>query len=79
MIQEDFGISGGIRYRLNDAIIPQVGLIYQKFQIYLSYDHTVSSLAQANLSNGAFELNFSYIFGNQEDFSYNGKQFCPTF
>jgi type IX secretion system PorP/SprF family membrane protein len=79
MIQEDFGITGGIRYRLNDAIIPQVGMIYQNFQVYLSYDHTVSSLAQANLSNGAFELNFSYIFGNQEDFSYNGKQFCPTF
>ncbi len=78
-INEYVNVIGGFRYRIQDAFILQAGVEYQKYRISASYDFTVSGLSSANKTQGAFELSFGYIFGEETEVSLSGKQFCPTF
>jgi type IX secretion system PorP/SprF family membrane protein len=70
-------ITGGILYRMNDAIIPVVRLQLSKFMMGISYDVNIDKLAIASQHRGGFELTLSY-----RDFlnSRKGQQIlCPTF
>lgn len=73
-------IMGGVYYRLNDAIIPMIGLSIQDFAFTFSYDATVSTLTKFNKTVGAFELSLvkQGLFN-----SYGGttrkKVICPKF
>lgn len=78
-INEYLNVVGGLRYRIQDAFILQAGVEYQKYRVSASYDFTVSGLTKANKTQGAFELSFGYIFGDETEVSLSGKQFCPTF
>jgi type IX secretion system PorP/SprF family membrane protein len=78
-VNEYLNVVGGLRYRIKDAFILQAGVEYQKYRVSVSYDFTVSGLSSANKTQGAFELSFGYIFGDETEVSLSGKQFCPTF
>lgn len=59
-INTDFKIFGGVWYRVNDAVIPMIGIEYKRIRFGLSYDVNTSSLKDASNSNGGFELALSY-------------------
>jgi type IX secretion system PorP/SprF family membrane protein len=66
----------GAYYRLNDAIIPMLGLQTNNTRFTFSYDATTSSLNGFNNRQGAYEVSvvFSGIYGGG-----NGKAIkCPT-
>ena len=48
----------GLWYWSKNAIIPYVGVVYNNFQIGLSYDATISKLYQAATKPTTFELSF---------------------
>lgn len=69
----------GMYYRLNESIIPMVGLGLKDFIFSFSYDVTMSPLKNYNNSRGAFE--FSLIKQGVFD-QYNGNRrqtICPSF
>jgi len=59
-LNNDVKIFGGVWYRLNDAIIPMVGIEYKRLRLGFSYDVNTSSLKDASHENGGFELALSY-------------------
>ena len=65
-------ISGGVLYRVNDAIIPQLLLEYANFGIGLSYDVNISSLSQATHKAGGLEISLKY--SNMKDALSQGKK-----
>ena len=65
-------ISGGILYRVNDAIIPQLLLEFANFGIGLSYDVNISSLSQATHKAGGLEISLKY--SNIRDALFQGKK-----
>jgi type IX secretion system PorP/SprF family membrane protein len=69
----------GMYYRLNESIIPMVGLGLKDFIFSFSYDVTMSPLKNYNNSRGAFE--FSLVKQGVFD-QYNGNRrqtICPSF
>ena len=75
----DFTLSAGAYYRLNESLIPQIGLGIHQLQFLFCYDVTVSSLMDFNNRRGAFELSISKQ-GITNPYQGNRKQFlCPTF
>lgn len=54
-------VFAGSWYRLNDAIIPYVGMDYKNFRTGLSYDVNISSLNDASNGKGGFEVSLIYI------------------
>lgn len=72
-------ITGGILYRMNDAIIPVVQFRLNKLMIGMSYDINIDKLAAAAQNRGGFELTISYRdFLNR---SQDGRRqaMCPQF
>jgi phosphomevalonate kinase len=65
-------ISGGVLYRVNDAIIPQLLLEFANFGVGLSYDVNVSSLSQATHKAGGLEISLKY--SNMKDALFQGKK-----
>lgn len=51
---------GGVSYRLQDAIIADLGVKYKNFYYKFSYDFTISSLKSYNSGKGALELAVVY-------------------
>ncbi len=51
----------GAWYRLNDAVIPYVGLEFGEFHIGATYDVNISSLKAASNSRGGIEVSLIYI------------------
>jgi type IX secretion system PorP/SprF family membrane protein len=51
---------GGIMYRMNDAIAPNIGLHLNGLTIGFSYDVTTSQLKTASSANGGYELSVSF-------------------
>lgn len=49
-------ISGGIYYRVGDAVIPTVLFQYDKYAIGISYDMNVSKLSSASKAQGGLEV-----------------------
>lgn len=68
-IDDDKSFQVGGWYRLKDAIIPYVGLIWQGYEIGLSYDVTTSQLTSSKIKN-SFELSLKF---NKPDNSINKK------
>ncbi len=50
----------GAWYRYGDAIIPYIGLDFSQFTFGLTYDATISTLANASSGTGAYELSMIY-------------------
>jgi type IX secretion system PorP/SprF family membrane protein len=59
-INPDVKIFGGAWYRLNDAVIPMIGIDYKHVRFGFSYDVNTSSLSEASNGNGGFELSLGY-------------------
>ncbi len=58
--QEKLGISFGMWYRVNDAIIPAVKMEYKGINITFNYDINVSKLTKVSRFNGSGEVSISY-------------------
>ncbi|HLG41166.1 MAG TPA: type IX secretion system membrane protein PorP/SprF, partial [Chitinophagaceae bacterium] len=54
--EKDLILNGGCWYWSNNAVIPYVGFSYANYQIGLTYDITISQLAQAARRAHTFEL-----------------------
>lgn len=54
--EEGTMVNGGLWYWSKNAIIPYIGLVYKDLQVGLSYDVTISKLAQAAKKPSTFEL-----------------------
>lgn len=61
--------------RMNDAIIPYVGLEFGNYRLGVSYDATISNLKAAAQSRGGFELSLIYIAKPAESTGIR----CPKF
>lgn len=72
-------ISGGILYRMNDAIVPVIQLQQSKFMLGLSYDINIDKLSTAAQYRGGFELILSYrgLLNNRS--SERRQSLCPRF
>lgn len=66
-------VNAGLWYWSKNAMIPYVGLAYKDLQIGLSYDVTISKLAQAARKPSTFELSI-ILRGNRKG---NGGIPCP--
>lgn len=65
----------GSWFRVNDAVIPYIGLEWSTFRFGASYDVNVSSLKTVSNSQGGFEISLIYI--NKKDTKVGIK--CPKF
>ncbi|CAL1518531.1 PorP/SprF family type IX secretion system membrane protein [Chitinophaga sp. MM2321] len=72
-------ITGGILYRMNDAIIPVIQWQQSRFMIGISYDVNIDKLAVAAQHRGGFELVLSYrdFLNNRQ--SERRQTMCPRF
>jgi hypothetical protein len=67
----------GCWYRLNDAVIPYIGLEFSGIQIGASYDANTSSLKPASNTKGGIEISLIYI---KKPSDPNAKKLnCPRF
>ena len=71
-------LSGGLFYRLGDAIIPVVKLNYKAMALGISYDVNVSSLKDASHLQGGYELTL-FFTGNYTDKGISRKTVCPKY
>jgi len=73
-------LSLGIYHRIGDAIIPTVGLEWNKISLMASMDITVSPLRAATGGSGAFEISLIYngLYSSSKDKNRNGYN-CPRF
>ncbi len=74
---KDFALSGGLFYRMNDALVPTLKLEWTKFSFGMSYDVNNSDLRAATKMRGGFELTafVKGFFGqNVQD-----RRTCPRF
>jgi len=55
-----YSVVGGAAYRLNDAIVAQVGLKHKSAVYRFSYDVNTSPLKAYTNRNGAFEFTVMY-------------------
>jgi type IX secretion system PorP/SprF family membrane protein len=68
----------GAWYRLNDAIIPMIGMEFKGFRAGFSYDATTSELSNKN-TNGSFEVSLIYIGNFLKITDKQTFLFCPRF
>jgi type IX secretion system PorP/SprF family membrane protein len=75
--RRDFAFSGGVFYRVNDAVIPTVKLEYKGQAFEFSYDVNISTLRTVSNLRGGFEISFfrSGFFNG----GYDDKHLCPRF
>lgn len=62
---EDFKLIAGAGYRVKEAMILKGGVEFMGYQVGVSYDVTMSKLANVSKTGGAFELYFSATFGKK--------------
>ena len=74
LIDTKVRLEGGLAYRLNDAIVPYVGVIYEDFQFGASFDTNLSSLS--NIGRTKSSLEFSLIYINRAN-KFQQKYICP--
>ncbi len=74
-IDEEDGLILGTMYRVNDAVVADVGYHLKSLVIGMSYDFNTSPLNTATNGQGGFELSISYIFRK----STNPAEICPRF
>jgi hypothetical protein len=61
--------------RLNDAIIPYIGLEYGNFRLGTTYDVNTSSLKTGSNGQGGIEVSLIYVYRPSTDKPIN----CPKF
>lgn len=61
LMNDVYGVMGGASYRLNDAVIAQVGIKHGNNMYRFSYDINVSPLRSYTHNNGAFEFSIVYF------------------
>ncbi len=74
---QDFALSGGLFYRMRDALIPTFKMEWTKISVGLSYDMNTSELKAATKMRGGLEMTafFKGVFGrNVQD-----RRTCPRF
>ncbi|MGB4843865.1 MAG: PorP/SprF family type IX secretion system membrane protein [Ferruginibacter sp.] len=72
-LSEEATIYAGSWYRIQDAIMPYVGLNYNSLQVGFSYDIVNSSLKKANPKNGSFELSLNLLIKKPRNYYTNYK------
>ena len=72
---EPSNVYGGLWYRLNDAIIPYIGLEFAGLRFGATYDINVSSLKAGSQSKGGMELSVIYV---KKPAGFKGIP-CPKF
>jgi type IX secretion system PorP/SprF family membrane protein len=77
--EEKYSITGGVMYRINDAIIPVVNVGVGKYVIGLSYDANTSTLRQASSGRGGFEFSIAYRGFTRNQNSTLDQVMCPKF
>ncbi|MCY7421067.1 MAG: PorP/SprF family type IX secretion system membrane protein [Chitinophagaceae bacterium] len=60
-VEKPVSLYVGSWLRMNDAVIPYVGLEFSDFRLGLTYDATISSLKSASQGRGGMELSLIYI------------------
>jgi len=68
----------GVWYRLQDALIPYVGLQLNAYKIGLTYDVNVSTLTTASYLRGGFELTMVYNFMDDDNQRLVSRVLCPS-
>ena len=76
---EKIGVSAGLFYKLNDALIPIVKLEYYNLSIGLSYDININKLSVATSFKGGSELSLNYKTYLKIMNSTLLKSRCPKF
>ena len=61
--------------RLNDAIVPYVGLEFSGMRLGLTYDVNTSTLKTASQGQGGFEMSLIYVYKPSTERVLN----CPKF
>jgi type IX secretion system PorP/SprF family membrane protein len=69
--RKESSFSGGLQYRVKDAISPMVKYEVNSYTIAASYDITTSTLRNINNSVGAFEI--TLIYNGKTNFGSKGK------
>ncbi len=72
----DYSLFLGGMYRLNDAVVADVGYRIRTVIIGLSYDFNTSPLKMATSGEGGFELSVNYVFGSGNSSTSNSS---PSF
>jgi len=65
---ENIIVNAGMWYWSKNAIIPYVGLVYKNFQVGVSYDVTISKLAQASIKPKTFEISLILRGASEKEF-----------
>jgi len=73
--QQPSNVYAGLWYRLNDAIIPYIGIEFSGLRIGATYDINVSSLRAGSQSRGGMEISLIYI---KKPAGFKGIP-CPKF
>jgi type IX secretion system PorP/SprF family membrane protein len=71
-------ITGGLAYRLKDALVPVVKLKKEQLSIGLSYDVNISKLSTASSYRGGFELTLTYKDFWNKTIIEESKMKCPV-
>jgi len=74
---QPFALSGGLFYRVNDAIIPMIRLDYKGNALSIAYDVNISSLQSASSMKGAFEISLTRL--GVFNMGVDDKHLCPRF
>jgi len=72
-------ITGGVLYRMNDAVIPVIQLQLFNFMVGMSYDVNIDKLATASKYRGGLELVLSYRGFLNTRQSDRRQTLCPNF
>lgn len=71
-------ITGGVFYRVGDAVIPVLKGKYNNMALAVSYDLNISTLNQASNFQGGYEITL-FITGNYTNKGPEKKTVCPKF
>jgi len=74
--QDDYALILGAMYRIDDAVVADLGFRVKNAVFGLSYDFNTSPLEVATNGQGGFELSISYVFGAG---GVNPSNSTPTF
>lgn len=74
-----FAIMGGAFYRLNDAVIPTLKVVYQGYSFGFSYDVNASKLSNASNLRGGWELTIFKTGLFRDPKFEQSRTLCPHF
>jgi type IX secretion system PorP/SprF family membrane protein len=72
-LNDEAKVYAGSWYRVNDAILPYVGLSYNGFQVGVSYDVINSDMKKYSPKNGSFELSLNLLVTKPKNVYTNYK------